>query len=47
VAVETEAGARAGIDDLSKKYTGQVYQNYQGETRVIYKILPERVQGNG
>jgi PPOX class probable F420-dependent enzyme len=47
VAEETEAGARASIDDLSMKYTGQVYQNYRGETRVIYKILPERVQGNG
>jgi PPOX class probable F420-dependent enzyme len=47
VADETETGARAGIDELSRKYTGQPYQNYQGETRVIYKILPERVQGNG
>ncbi len=44
---ETEEGARAAIDDLSKKYTGMVYQNYQGETRVIYRILPERVQGQG
>ena len=47
VAVETEEGARAGIDDLSMKYHGTVYQNYGGETRVIYKILPERVQANG
>ncbi len=44
---ETEEGARAGIDEMSKKYTGMLYQNYQGETRVIYRILPERVQGNG
>jgi hypothetical protein len=44
---ETEEGARAGIDDLSMKYHGTLYPNYRGETRVIYKILPERVQGNG
>jgi len=43
--VETEEGARAGIDDLSMKYHGHPsIENYGGETRVIYKILPERVQ---
>jgi PPOX class probable F420-dependent enzyme len=47
VVAETEEGARAGIDDLSMKYHGVVYQNYRGETRVIYKILPVGVQGNG
>ncbi len=47
VVAETEEGARAAIDDLSQKYTGMVYQNYQGETRVIYRILPEQVQGQG
>ena len=47
VVAEAEEGARAGIDDLSQKYRGTVYQNYQGETRVIYKVLPERAQGNG
>ncbi len=47
VALETEEGARAHIDDLSMKYHGKPYQNYRGETRVIYKISPERVQGNG
>lgn len=47
VVVETEDGARAHIDDLAMKYTGGPYQGYQGETRVIYKILPDRVQGNG
>jgi PPOX class probable F420-dependent enzyme len=47
VVEETEAGARDGIDDLSMKYHGTLYQNYRGETRVIYKVLPERVQANG
>jgi PPOX class probable F420-dependent enzyme len=47
VVAETEAGARENIDEMSRKYTGSVYQNYAGETRVIYKILPERVQANG
>jgi hypothetical protein len=47
VVAETEEGARAGIDDLSMKYHGTLYPNYRGETRVIYRILPERVQGNG
>jgi len=47
VVAETEEGARAGIDDLSMKYHGTLYPNYRGETRVIYKIMPERVQGNG
>jgi len=47
VAVETEAGAREAIDVMSQKYTGGPYQNYHGETRVIYKVLPDRVQANG
>ena len=47
VVAETEEGARAGIDDLSMKYHGTPYPNYRGETRVIYRIAPERVQGNG
>ena len=47
VALETEEGARAHIDDLSMKYHGKPYANYRGETRVIFKISPERVQGNG
>lgn len=40
----TEAGARAMIDQLSQKYEGRLYPWYRGETRVTYKILPERVQ---
>ena len=48
VAVETEEGARDHIDDLAEKYTGaRRYPNYKGETRVTYKISPERVQVNG
>lgn len=38
----SEAGAREHIDRLSEKYTGSAeYQNYQGETRVIFYIQPE------
>jgi PPOX class probable F420-dependent enzyme len=49
IAEVTEAGADAHIDALSKKYTGQDrYGNRKpGEVRVIYKILPERVQTMG
>lgn len=44
----TEEGARAHIDDLAEKYLGQrSYPYYQGETRVIYMIQPERVQTQG
>jgi len=42
-----EAGAREHIDRLSEKYTGnQEYQNYRGETRVIFYIEPESVSLN-
>jgi len=48
VVEHTEAGARAHIDALAEKYLGQrSYPYYQGETRVIYKIQPERVQTQG
>lgn len=40
----TEVGARDMIDQLSLKYEGRLYPWYRGETRVTYKILPERVQ---
>lgn len=44
----TEEGARTHIDTLAEKYLGQhSYPYYQGETRVIYKIQPERVQTQG
>ncbi|MBM4424958.1 MAG: PPOX class F420-dependent oxidoreductase [Chloroflexi bacterium] len=42
-----EEGARDMIDHLSLKYRGVKYQWYKGETRVTYKILPERVSSNG
>jgi PPOX class probable F420-dependent enzyme len=47
VVSESEEGARQSIDEMSQKYHGTVYQSYKGETRVIYKILPERVQTYG
>lgn len=40
----TENGAAAHINKLSHKYTGRDYPTLKaGETRVIYKISPERV----
>jgi PPOX class probable F420-dependent enzyme len=44
----TEEGARAHIDILAKKYTGQdKYTSGPPEqVRVIYKILPDRVQAH-
>ncbi|MEJ2011402.1 MAG: PPOX class F420-dependent oxidoreductase [Anaerolineales bacterium] len=40
----TEAGARDHIDSLSGKYTGNAeYQNYRGETRVIFYIQPDSI----
>ena len=39
----TEEGARNMIDYLSQKYTEEPYQWYEGETRVTYKVIPERV----
>lgn len=43
----TEQGADAHIDKLAKKYLGvDKYPYHQpGDVRVIYKILPEHVQG--
>ena len=43
----SEAGAREHIDRLSEKYTGNPeYQNYRGETRVIFYIEPDSVSLN-
>jgi len=49
IAEVTEAGADAHIDSLAKKYLGQDTYPYRrpGEVRVIYKVLPERVQAMG
>ena len=44
VVEEDEAGGRAMIDRLSQKYRGKDYSDwYKGETRVTYKVLPERI----
>ena len=45
----TNDGADAHIDALSGKYTGNFkYQNHQaGVKRVIYKIMPEKVDAHG
>jgi PPOX class probable F420-dependent enzyme len=49
IAEVTEAGADAHIDALAKKYTGQErYAHRQpGEVRVMYKVVPDRVQTMG
>ena len=43
----TERGADAHIDALAKKYLGKDRYPFRqpGEVRVMFKILPERVQG--
>jgi PPOX class probable F420-dependent enzyme len=45
----TDNGADAHIDTLAYKYTGNpVYQNRQpGQKRVIYKIMPQKVDAHG
>jgi PPOX class probable F420-dependent enzyme len=45
----TQEGADESIDKLAKKYLGVDKYPYRqpGEVRVIYKIRPEHVQGNG
>ena len=49
VAEMIETGADAHIDSLAKKYMGVDKYPYRkpGEVRVIYKVIPERVQTNG
>ena len=43
----TEKGADAHIDALAKKYLGQDKYPFRrpGEVRVLYKVLPESVEG--
>ncbi|PYQ16436.1 MAG: PPOX class F420-dependent oxidoreductase, partial [Acidobacteria bacterium] len=43
-----EKGADAHIDKMAKKYLNKDKYPYRqpGEARVLYKIQPERVQGN-
>ena len=47
IAESTQTGADAHIDALAKKYLGQDRFPYRkpGEVRVMFKILPEHVQG--
>ncbi len=49
VAEVTEQEADQWIDRLAKKYLGVDKYPYAqpGEVRVLYKIVPERVHGNG
>ena len=48
VAEMTEQGADAHIDSLAQKYLGKDYPYRRpGEKRVLVKIVPEHVQGNG
>ncbi len=49
VAEITEKGADAHIDSLTKKYLDQDRYPYRqpGEVRVLYKILPEKIQTLG
>ena len=44
----TEAGARAHIDSLSRKYLGKDYPwSKPGEVRVMFEIEPDAAQGMG
>jgi PPOX class probable F420-dependent enzyme len=44
----TQEGARDSINKLSKKYLGKdVYPGPPDEVRVIYRVKPEKVHGNG
>jgi PPOX class probable F420-dependent enzyme len=48
VVEETEQGAAETIADLNEKYNGRrEYPLREGEVRVTYKVLPERVQTMG
>lgn len=43
----TEEGADEHIKDLALKYRGKREYNLAGQTRVTYKIRPERVSASG
>ena len=48
VVEETETGAYASICDLNQKYNGNPnYPQREGEVRVIYKVVAERVSTMG
>jgi PPOX class probable F420-dependent enzyme len=42
----TEAGADEHINALSLKYDGKPWKKAEGQTRVIYKVLPEHVDAH-
>jgi PPOX class probable F420-dependent enzyme len=45
---ETEESARAHIDQLAGKYTGEAdYKNFRGETRVRYTVEPRLISVMG
>lgn len=43
----TEEGGDEHINALSMKYDGKPWKKVEGQTRVIYKILPERIDAHG
>ena len=43
----TKEGATQHINDLSQKYRGEPYDLQPGQVRVIYKILPEKLDVHG
>lgn len=43
----TEAGGDEHINALSLKYDGKPWKKVAGQTRVIFKILPEHVDAHG
>ena len=47
VAEITEDGAAEHINILSMKYHGRPYELAGGQVRVIYRILPEKVDAHG
>jgi PPOX class probable F420-dependent enzyme len=47
VVASTRVGAVEHINTLSQKYRGHPYDLAPGQVRIIYKILPERVDAHG
>jgi PPOX class probable F420-dependent enzyme len=43
----TEVGGDEHINALSLKYDGKPWKKVEGQTRVIFKILPEHVDAHG
>jgi PPOX class probable F420-dependent enzyme len=48
VTSHTEEGGKASIDQMARKYTGDDYKWAKpGETRIVFKVTPEKVQASG